>query len=155
MAPFNISSKQLKLNNWLPRYKHRWVRSRVGKKVCYDCTKKYNGRDFKGCGYEVGWDKVQEGDPYKTRCCYCKQCLWSSCCRRCGYDYTTTGKFKVSEDNCEYCTYLDRYGPDGYESGCLDDGYEDEEELTLEERFDKYNRTIMEMFPPGRRYSRR
>lgn len=122
MTRFNISLKQLKLNRWVPSYKKRKFYKKIKKTTCYECRK------YGYAGYGVEWDKIQEGDTSKKRCHLCRSCLAKNCCRECGSDYTDTGDFKISEEGCGHCHYLDKWGPNGYEYLELRDEYESDEE---------------------------
>jgi len=119
MTPFNISKKQLKLNRWVPSYKKRKFYKNLRKTICYECRK------YGYSGYDVDWDKLQEGDKTKKRCLQCKNCLAKNCCKNCGYDYTYSGEFKITAYECGHCDYLDKWGPVGDEYLALRDYYEE------------------------------
>lgn len=107
MTPFNIPRKQLKLNYWMPSHKKRRYLRKLRKSMCRDCWMGFEP-------FEVEWDKIEQGDSSKARCKYCKQCLSKTCCKDCGWDFGTKEPFRVSEEFCGYCKYLNEFGPNGW-----------------------------------------
>jgi hypothetical protein len=115
MTPFNIPGKQLHSTGWMSSIRKKRLFRKLKRMLCRECFKEgyWNNRNYDG--YEVEWDKIKEGDWSKRRCYFCKRCRAKNCCPECGRDYTDSGEFKISEEHCGYCRYLNKWGPNGYE----------------------------------------